>query len=95
MPSYFSAETSLGTRAFYALLCLITLLYTLVGLLSPLITPKCDIPLLLKDPFRRQLVQVWSCSVALKPARPASARSGAQSGASGCPLARGRREAGV
>ena len=58
MAGYFSDETSLSTRAFYALLCLITLVYSLIGLFSPLLTPKCDIPLLDKDPFRRRLVQV-------------------------------------
>ena len=55
--SYFSAETSLSTRAFYAVLCLLTLVYSLIGLFSPLLVPKCDIPLLDKVPFRRQLVQ--------------------------------------
>lgn len=55
--AYFSAETSLSTRAFYAVLCLITLVYSLIGLFSPLLAPKCDIPLLDKDPFRRRLVQ--------------------------------------
>ena len=44
--AYFSAETSLSTRAFYAVLCLITLVYSLIGLFSPLLAPKCDIPLL-------------------------------------------------
>ena len=55
--AYFSAETSLSTRAFYAVLCLITLVYSLIGLFSPLLAPRCDIPLLDKDPFRRRLVQ--------------------------------------
>ena len=48
--SYFSAETSLSTRAFYAVLCLLTLVYSLIGLFSPLLVPKCDMPLLDKVP---------------------------------------------
>ena len=55
--SYFSDKTGTGTRAFYGASACVVAIYTAVGLLAPLITPVCDIPLQQKPAKGRSLVQ--------------------------------------
>jgi hypothetical protein len=55
--SYFSDATGTGTRAFYGASACVVAIYTAVGLLAPLITPVCDIPLQQKPAKGRSLVQ--------------------------------------
>ena len=43
--SYFSDEASVGTKCFYYMLFCTVIVYTLVSLCAPIITPVCDIPL--------------------------------------------------
>lgn len=64
--SFFSHESGVGTRLFYFVLLGVTLIYSFIAVISPLVIPHCDIPVETKQhrigatdsqPLRRQLIQ--------------------------------------